>query len=70
MDSKWSIGKEGAMPVGFGLSLAANEKAMEVFAGMSEAEKEATVEKSRQMHSKKEMKQFVKNLGESRDQFM
>ncbi len=67
MDSKWSIGKEGTMPVGFGLSLAANEKAMEAFAAMSESEKEATVEKSRQMHSKKEMKQFVNSLGEGRE---
>lgn len=64
MDSKWSIGKDGAMPVGFGLSLAANEKAMEVFAGMSEAEKEAVVEQSRRMHTKKDMKQFVNRLGE------
>ncbi len=64
MDSKWTIGKEGSLPVGFGLSLAANEKAMEAFAGMSEEEKEAVVAQSRQMHTKKDMKQFVNRLGE------
>lgn len=64
MDSKWTIGKEGSLPVGFGLSLAANEKAMEAFAGMSEEEKEAVVAQSRQMHTKKDMKQFVNQLGE------
>ena len=64
MDSKWSIGKEGAMPVGFGLSLAANEKAMKAFAAMSESQKEAIVEQSRQMHTKKDMQQFVSRLGQ------
>ena len=32
MDEKWNIGEGGEMPIGFGLSLAANTKSMEVFA--------------------------------------
>ena len=32
---------------------------------MSDAEKEATVEKSRQMHTRADMKKFVNSLGES-----
>lgn len=47
MENKWSVGLGGDMPIGFGLSLAANEKSMEAFAKMSDAEKGATVEKSR-----------------------
>ena len=63
MENKWNIGQGGAMPIGFGLSLAANTKSMEAFAKMSDAEKEATVEKSRQMHTREEMEQFVNGLG-------
>ena len=32
---------------------------------MSDAQKEATVEKSRQMHTKADMEKFVNSLGES-----
>lgn len=64
MDKKWSVGQGGDMPIGFGLSLAANAKSMEAFARMSEEEKAATVEKSRQMHSRADMENYVNSLGE------
>ena len=67
MDEKWNIGEGGEMPIGFGLSLAANAKSMEVFANMSDAEKSQTVEKSRQMHTRADMENFVNSLGENRD---
>ena len=67
MDEKWNIGEGGEMPIGFGLSLAANAKSMEVFTNMTDAEKSATVEKSRQMHTRADMENFVNSLGESRD---
>ena len=63
--SKWNIGLGGDMPIGFGLSLAANARSMEAFAKMSDAQKEASVEKSRQMHTKADMEKFVNSLGES-----
>lgn len=63
-DSKWSIGQGGDMPIGFGLSLAANAKSMEAFAKMSDARKKEVVEKSRQMHTKADMERFVNLLGE------
>ena len=63
-NSKWNIGLGGDMPIGFGLSLAANAKSMEAFARMSDAQKEATVEKSRQMHPKADMQKFVNSLSE------
>lgn len=64
MDNKWNIGQGGDMPIGFGLSLAANAKAMEAFSNMSDAMKTAAVEKSRQMHSREEMESYVNSLGE------
>ncbi len=67
MDEKWNIGEGGEMPIGFGLSLAANAKSMEVFTNMTDAEKSATVEKSRQMHTRADMENFVNSLGENRD---
>ena len=64
MESRWNIGLGGDMPMGFGLSLAANAKSMEAFAKMSDVEKEAVVERSRQMHTKADMEKFVNGLGE------
>lgn len=63
-NGKWNIGLGGDMPIGFGLSLAANTKPMEAFARMSDSEKKAAVEKSRQMHTKADMEKFVNSLGE------
>lgn len=65
MDNRWNIGEGGDMPIGFGLSLAANEKSMEAFAKMSDAEKEEAVEKSRHMQTRADMEQFVNSLVES-----
>lgn len=63
-ENKWNIGQGGDMPIGFGLSLAANAKSMEAFANMTDAEKQAVVEKSRQMHSRADMEHYVSSLGE------
>ena len=62
-ESRWTIGLGGDMPIGFGLSLAMNNKSMGAFAKMSEAQKQETIEKSRQMHTKADMEQFVNSLG-------
>lgn len=67
MENKWNIGQGGEMPIGFGLSLAANEKSMEAFSDMSDAQKEATVEKSRQMHTREDMEVFVYDLGNNQE---
>ena len=65
MENKWNIGQGGELPIGFGLSLAANEKSMEVFSDMSDGQKEATVQKSRQMHTREDMEVFVNDLGKN-----
>lgn len=64
MENKWNIGEGGDMPIGFGLSLAANAKSMEAFAAMSDSEKEAVVEKSRHMQTREDMEQYVNSIGE------
>lgn len=61
MDNKWSI--EGELPIGFGMSLAANAKSMQTFANMSELEKQEVVEKSRHIKTKQDMENFVNSLG-------
>ena len=64
MEKKWNIGQGGDMPIGFGLSLAANQKSMEAFAKMTDEQKNQAVEKSRQMQTRAEMERFVNGLGE------
>lgn len=61
---KWSVGAGGSLPIGFGLNLAANSSAMEVFTAMSDDEKQRVVDESRQQHSKAAMEAFVSRLGE------
>ncbi|MBE5922314.1 MAG: hypothetical protein E7269_06135 [Lachnospiraceae bacterium] len=68
MDNKWNIGQGGNLPIGFGLSLAANAKSMEAFAKMSDAEKQQTVDRSRQMQTREDMERFVNSLSENRMQ--
>ncbi len=63
-ENQWNIGQGGDMPIGFGLSLAANAKSMAAFSKMSDAQKTAAVEKSRTMQTRAEMEQFVNSLGE------
>lgn len=64
MENKWNIGQGGDLPIGFGLSLAANEKSMEAFANMTDAKKQEIVEKSRQMHTREDMERFVNSLSD------
>ena len=63
MNNEWNIGQGGELPIGFGLSLAANEKSMQAFAGITDAQKKQVVEKSRQMKTRADMEQFVNSLG-------
>ena len=55
------------LPVGLGLSLAMNQKAMNRFAAMNDEEKNQTIEKSRQVKSKREMDRIVSSLAQDDD---
>lgn len=63
-NNRWNIGAGGDLPIGFGLSLAANEKSMAAFAEMNDEQKQAAVDKSRTMHTRADMENFVNSLGE------
>lgn len=65
MKNKWNIVQGGNLPIGFGLSLAANTKSMQAFANMNDTEKQKVVEESRQMQTREDMENFVNRIGES-----
>jgi len=57
---------EGAkdVPIGFGLSLAMNEKAMEHYSQMTESERKGWLAEAGQVKSKAEMEKLVNRIGE------
>ena len=57
------VGIKEDMPIGFGLSLAANTKAMNCFSSMPDEEKRAVIEASRNQHTREAMERFVTKLG-------
>lgn len=63
MENKEKESIRDDMPIGFGLSLAANARAMECFAAMSDEEKRAVIETSRNQHTREDMERFITNLG-------
>lgn len=50
------------MPVGFGMALAMNPRAMEKFASLSQNEKQKIINGTHSVSSKAEMKQYVENI--------
>lgn len=56
------------LPLGFALSLAMNEQAMNHYAGLTEYEKEKIIAESRNVKSKSDMEKLINRLGEGRMQ--
>ena len=50
------------VPVGFAFSLAQNEKALALFAGLDDKTKKQLIRRARQISSKQEMRDYVANL--------
>ena len=50
------------LPIGFGMALAQNPNAMDVFSGLSPAERQRVLDKSRRIRSKEEMRSYVDSL--------
>lgn len=50
------------LPMGFGMTLAQNEQAMKKFEALTEEEKQAVVQKTHTVSSKREMQSLVKSL--------
>lgn len=53
---------EMELPLGFGMALAQNEHAMTNFEALSEAQKQALVQKTHKVKSKQEMRALVNSL--------
>lgn len=52
------------LPMGFGMALCANQRAMEYFEHLPQAQKQAIIAQTHQIQSSKEMKAFVAGLGQ------
>ena len=63
METKNYANREG-MPLGFGMALAQNTKAMEYFSTLSETERQALINQTHRICSKEEMQAFINQLGE------
>lgn len=50
------------VPLGFGMALARNFNAMNVYSAMTEEQKQAILEKARNAHSEQEMNQIADGL--------
>lgn len=50
------------VPIGFGMALAQNEKAVNAYAMMTKEQKNAILEKAHKARSEKEMHQIVSNI--------
>lgn len=53
------------LPIGFGMALAKDTNAMNVFSSMNVAEQRNVIEHARHIDSKNEMQQFVSNLSQN-----
>jgi hypothetical protein len=51
------------IPMGFGMALAQNARAMEVFSAMSDPDKQLFIQGSHRVRSKQEMQAYVDKLG-------
>ncbi len=54
--------KQGDMPIGLGMALAQNPKAMKTFAMMSDAEQQKIIDGTHALHSKQEMHEYVNKM--------
>ena len=50
------------VPLGFGMALAQNPTAMDVFSALSEEQRQQVLEKSRRIRSREEMRSYVDSL--------
>ena len=58
---------DGTLPLGFGMALAQNERALRRFGALTETEKTALMAQVQSVQSKTEMRQLVAELAERPD---
>ena len=52
------------IPLGFGLALAQNDKAMDYFSSLSDSERQSIIDGTHNIRSKKEMQAYVQSLAD------
>ena len=57
-----NFANDPSVPLGFGMALAQNPDAMDVFSGLTAAQRQQVLEKSRRIRSKAEMRSYVDSL--------
>lgn len=57
-------------PIGFGLTLAMNAKAMEKFTAMPEEKQQSIIDQTHQVHSKGEMQALVQSIADGKQNTM
>jgi hypothetical protein len=55
-------GQNSELPLGFGMALAENRKALQSFSGLTNAQKQAVIDKTHTIGSKQEMRSYVDSL--------
>ncbi len=55
------------IPIGFGMELAKNTKAMNAFSALPKEQRKQMIEASRSIHSKHEMESFVNSITSSQE---
>lgn len=54
------------LPLGLGMALAQNPKAMTYFAALPESKQQTVIEHTHEIHSRREMHQYVASLAEGK----
>ena len=50
------------IPLGLGMALAQNQRAMAIFSGLDESERQGIIDRTHNISSKEEMQEFVESL--------
>lgn len=56
--------ENGGLPLGFGMALAQNSRALERFSALPEREKKHIIQGAREIQSRQEMRAYVSSIGD------
>lgn len=62
MEGKTNLLSDKKIPIGLGMALAENMQSLQIFAGMSNAMQQEVINRTHEMNSSADMKQFVNGL--------
>ena len=62
MEGKTNLLSDKKIPIGLGMALAENMQSLQIFAGMSNSMQQEVINRTHEMNSSSEMKEFVSGL--------